>query len=118
MADQQFINALEESKEVDLTVVGRRSGKESTRPVWFVRAEGTVQLVPVTGTDSDWYRNIEAAPTVRLGVGGRDVEATAIPVNDAGRVSSIVDAFKAKYGAETFERLYPKPDAAVEVPLD
>ena len=39
-------------------------------------------------------------------------------VDDARRVSSIVDAFKAKYGTETFERLYPKPDAAVEVSLD
>ena len=118
MADQQFINALEESNEVDLTVVGRRSGKESTRPVWFVRAEGKVQLVPVHGTDSDWYRNVEAAPKVRLGAAGREVEATATPVDDARRVSSIVDAFKAKYGTETFERLYPKPDAAVEVSLD
>ena len=118
MADHQFIDALEESNEVDLTVVGRRSGKASTRRVWFVRAEGKVQLVPIHGTDSDWYRNVEAAPTVRLGAGGRDVEARAIPVDDAQRVASIVDAFKAKYGTETFERLYPKPDAAVEVSLD
>jgi deazaflavin-dependent oxidoreductase (nitroreductase family) len=118
MADQQFIDALEESDEVDLTVVGRRSGQESTRPVWFVRAEGKVQLVPIHGTDSSWYRNIEAAPTVRLAAGGREVEATAIPVSEARRVSEIVDAFKAKYGSDTFERLYPKSDAAVEVSLD
>src|SRR5204862_4825722 len=84
---------------------------------WFVRAEGKVQLVPVHGTDSDWYRNVEAAPKVRLGAAGREVEATATPVDDARRVSSIVDAFKAKYGTETFERLYPKPDAAVEVSI-
>ena len=118
MADQRFIEALDESKEVDLTVTGRRSGRQSTRPVWFVRADGEVQLVPIHGTDSGWFKNISAAPSVRLAVGGSEVEGSAATVTDAGRVAVIVDAFKAKYGADTFERLYPNPNAAVVVPLD
>jgi deazaflavin-dependent oxidoreductase (nitroreductase family) len=118
VADQQFIDALDDSREVDLTVAGRRSGRESTRPVWFVRANGKIQLVPIYGTDSAWYKNLVATPTVRLAVGGREVEARAIPVTDSRRVADITGAFRAKYGNENFERLYPKPDAAVEVSLD
>jgi deazaflavin-dependent oxidoreductase (nitroreductase family) len=118
MAARAFIDALDQSNEVDLTVVGRRSGRESTRPVWFVRANATVQLVPVYGTDTGWYKNVMATSTVRLAAGGREVEAQAMPVTEAPRIAEIVDAFKAKYGSETFERLYPKPDAAVEVSLD
>ena len=118
MTDQQFIDALDESSEIDLTVVGRRSGRKSTRPVWFVGASGKIHLVPIYGTDSDWYKNVAATPTVRLAAGGHEVEAPAIPVTDSRRVAEIVDAFRAKYGDASFERNYPKPDAAVEVSLD
>jgi deazaflavin-dependent oxidoreductase (nitroreductase family) len=117
MEDQQLIETLRESQELDLTVVGRRSGRESTRPVWFVLADGKVQLVPIHGSDSGWYKNVVATPTVRLAAGGHEVEATASPVTDSGRVAEIDDAFRAKYGDREFEEYYPKKDAAVEVEL-
>jgi deazaflavin-dependent oxidoreductase (nitroreductase family) len=119
MADQEFIDALDQSREVELTVVGRRSGQKTARPVWFVRADRKVQLVPIYGTDSAWYKNVKATPTVRLAVrAGREVEAQAVPVTESRRLGEIVEAFRAKYGNDEFERYYPKPDAAVEVSLD
>jgi hypothetical protein len=118
MADQRFIDALDESKEVDLTVTGRSSGRQSTRPVWFVREGQEIDLVPIYGTDSGWFKNVSATTGVRLAVGDSEVAGDAVTVTDAGRVAAIVDAFRAKYGADTFERLYPNPNAAVVVPLD
>jgi hypothetical protein len=41
-----------------------------------------------------------------------------VPVIEADRVAAVIDAFKAKYGDESFERYYPNPNAAVEIALD
>jgi deazaflavin-dependent oxidoreductase (nitroreductase family) len=118
MADQDFITALEGAREIELTVTGRRSGREITIPVWFVQDERKLYLVPIHGSDSDWYKNLRQDPTVRLAVPGAEVTAAAVPVSDPARVAEVVDAFRAKYGAAEVEADYPKQDAAVEVPLD
>src|SRR3954447_14966882 len=118
MGNDEFVSGLERASEVDLTVVGRRSGRESTRPVWFVREDRRVYLVPIYGTDSAWYKNVLDTPAVRLDVAGRELAASATPVIDADRLAAVVDAFKAKYGDASFERHYPHPNAAVEIALE
>ena len=66
MGAQELRNALQDADEVDLITTGRKSGQESTRPVWFVEEDEKLLLVPVSGTESDWYRNIEKTPTIGL----------------------------------------------------
>ena len=48
---QGFIEALSETDELDLTVIGRNTGRKSTRPVWFVQEGDKIYLLPVTGSD-------------------------------------------------------------------
>src|SRR3954468_14414736 len=110
MADSDFIAALDAASELDLTVTGRRSGRESTRPVWFVRDEEKLYLVPIYGVDSEWYKNVLARPNVRAAVQETELRAHAKPVADCGRVDEIVAAFRTKYGDASFDRYYPKPD--------
>ncbi len=117
MADEEFIKALESSREIELTVTGRRSGREISIPVWFVREGGKLYLVPVRGTDSDWYKNVLKTPTVRLAAGGAQLTARAIPVTDPAEAGEILGKFRARYGARDVAAYYPKQDAAVEVPL-
>jgi deazaflavin-dependent oxidoreductase (nitroreductase family) len=116
-APSEFKEALDSHREIELTVVGRRSGRELTRPVWFVREGNSVYLIPIHGTDSDWFKNVVATPTVRLAAGGSAVEATAETITDRERVETAQDAFRAKYGERDFEANYPQPNSAVEVPL-
>ena len=52
MANEQFTKALESSQEIELTVTGRRSGREITFPVWFAQDSDKLYLVPVRGSDS------------------------------------------------------------------
>ena len=118
MANEEFTRALDANSEVVLTVIGRTSGREISIPVWFVREGDTLYLVPVTGSDSDWYKNVLKTPTIRLAAGGAELNARAIPITDAAKVQEILDKFRAKYGAEDVEAYYPKQDVAVEVPLD
>jgi len=117
MANEEFSKALEVSREIGLTVTGRKSGREISVPVWFVREGGKLYLVPVNGSDSDWYKNVLNTPMIRLAAGGAQLSATATPITDPARVGEILDMFRAKYGAQDVEAYYPKQDVAVEVPL-
>ena len=111
------MRALESTREVEITVTGRRSGRAISRPVWFAREGDTLYLVPVTGTDSEWYKNMVRARAIHLAAGGAQLAARATPVTDPARVGEILDRFRARYGAGDVARYYPKQDAAVEVLL-
>jgi hypothetical protein len=117
MAHEDFMKALDSKGEVELTVTGRRSGRELSRPVWFVREGDRLDLVPVSGSDSDWYKNALKAPTIRLAAGGAQLTERATPITDPGKVTEILDKFRAKYGAQEVAAYYTKQDVAVEVPL-
>jgi deazaflavin-dependent oxidoreductase (nitroreductase family) len=117
MADEHFKKALEDSREIELTVTGRTSGREISNPVWFVQGDEKLYLVPVKGSDSDWYKNILKTPTIRLAAKAAQLETTATPTSDTAKVELVLDKFRAKYDARDVEAYYPKRDAAVEVPL-
>jgi deazaflavin-dependent oxidoreductase (nitroreductase family) len=117
MANEEFTRALQSSQEIELTVTGRKTGREITIPVWFVPEGDRVYLLPVNGTDSDWYRNVLKDPTIRLAAGGTQVTDRARPAEDPAGVARVVDMFRAKYGSGNVDRYYPKRNATVEVPL-
>ena len=117
MTDQQFIRALDASSEVELTVTGRTSGREISIPVWFVRERDTLYLVPVNGSDSDWYKNMLKHPTIRLSEGDTAFSARATPITEPADVEQILDKFRAKYGAADIAAYYPRHDVGAQVPL-
>jgi deazaflavin-dependent oxidoreductase (nitroreductase family) len=117
MAGDDFTQALEDSREIELTVTGRTSGRAISNPVWFVQDGQTLYLVPVSGSDSNWYKNILKTPTIRLAAQATQLETTATPTSDIATVEQVLDKFRAKYGAQDIAAYYPKQDVAVEVPL-
>jgi deazaflavin-dependent oxidoreductase (nitroreductase family) len=118
MGQAEFTKALERTDEVDITVTGRKTGRQITLPVWFVAEGDRLWLLPVRGSDSDWYRNLLKTPTIRLSAEGAEYEARVRPITDPGKVREVVRKFRAKYGAAEIEKYYEKPDVAVEVPLE
>ena len=117
MSAGELANALRDTNEVDLTVTGRKSGHESTRPIWFVEEGERILLLPVNGTASNWYRNLVKTPGVRLAADGAALQAAAKPIEDSAGVADVLEKFRAKYGADQVQQYYPNQDAAVEVPL-
>ena len=117
MTASELRDALQGTNEVDLTVTGRKSGRLSTRPIWFVEEGEQILLLPVNGTASNWYRNLVKTPAVRLAADRAELQAAAKPIEDSTGVAAVVEKFRAKYGADQVERYYPNQDAAVEVPL-
>jgi deazaflavin-dependent oxidoreductase (nitroreductase family) len=99
--------------EIHITVTGRKSGRAITNPVWFVFEGDTLYLLPVEGSDTQWYKNVVKNPTMRVKAGSAEEELKAIPVTDAANVKSVVDRFRAKYGAGDVKKYYSKFDVAV-----
>lgn len=114
---QGFIEALSETDELDLTVMGRNSGRKSTRPVWFVHEGDKIYLLPVNGSDTEWYKNALKNPTITLSAEGESLTAEVKPITDPARVKQVVAKFRAKYGDDEVEKYYSKFDAAAEVTL-
>ena len=105
------------SDEIEITVTGRKTGKQITHPVWFVEEGDTLYLLPVTGSDSEWVKNVLEHPTITLAANGAEWHAKAKPITDPARVHHVVEQFRKKYGASEIEKYYSKTDVAVEIPL-
>ena len=112
-----FRKALQDTREVEITVTGRTSGREISNPVWFVQEGDKLYLLPVRGSDGDWYRNVVKTPALRLAAEGTEYSTRAAPITDTQRVGDVVERFRAKYGAKDIRAYYSKLDVAVEVAL-
>ena len=104
-------------REINLSVTGRKSGRTISQPVWFVydvvSHHDKVYLLPVRGSDTQWYKNVLKDPLIRIDTRGADAEFQAVAITDQARVSSVVEKFRAKYGASDVKKYYSKFDVAV-----
>ena len=110
-------NRLSRSRELNITVTGRKSGRTISIPVWFVLEDDTLDLLPGQGSDTQWYKNVLKNPTIRIKAGGAESELKVAPITDPAQVSSVVEKFRGKYGANDVKKYYSKFDVAVVGPL-
>ena len=108
---------LSRSSEINITVTGRKSGRKSSRPVWFVVEGDDLHLLPVEGSDTQWYQNVLKNPKVEVEAGGAKREFKAIPITEPAEVTAVADKFRKKYGPGDVKKYYSKFDVAVLVPL-
>jgi deazaflavin-dependent oxidoreductase (nitroreductase family) len=104
-------------REITITVTGRKSGRAISNPVWFVLDEDRLDLLPVKGSDTQWYKNVLKNPSIRIDARGVESEFRAVSITDTKQVSSVVEKFRDKYGAGDVKKYYAKFDAAVVVQL-
>ncbi len=104
---------LSRSREITITVTGRKSGRAISNPVWFALDDDKLYLLPVQGSDTQWYKNVLKNPMIRIKAGSTEAEFKATPVTDAKQVASVVDKFREKYGASDVKKYYSKFDVAV-----
>jgi deazaflavin-dependent oxidoreductase (nitroreductase family) len=102
-------------REITLDVTGRKSGRTISRPVWFVLEGDTVFLLPVKGSETEWYKNVLHNPEIRISARGKEGKLKAVPITDLKTVKSVIEKFKEKYGAEDVKKYYSKFDVAVRV---
>jgi len=104
---------LSRSREIKISVTGRKSGRTISIPIWFVFDDDKLYLLPVQGSDTQWYKNVLKNPSIRVDARGAEAELKAVPITDAARVSSVIEKFRAKYGAGDVKKYYSKFDVAV-----
>lgn len=104
-------------REIKITVTGRKSGRKISNPVWFVFEDDTLDLVPVEGSDTQWYKNVLKNPAIRIDARGVEADFKAVAVTDKKQVSSIVEKFREKYGAGDVKKYYSKFDVAVVIQI-
>ena len=117
MSKSALKDILDRANELSLTVRGRKSGQDISRPVWFVHEDNTLYLLPVQGSDTNWYRNVLEDPIMKISIDGKELSGKAKIITDANKPKEIVDKFKLKYGNSDIKKYYTKFDVAVEFPL-
>jgi len=117
MNSSEIQKTLDSSVELQITVTGRRSGREHSTPVWFVREGKTVFLMPVRGSKNQWYKNVLKSRRIKISSGKVSLELSAKPISDSKRVASVADKFRKKHRVADVKRYYAVFDAAVELNL-
>lgn len=100
-------------REINITVTGRKSGRSISNPIWFVFDSGKLYLLPVKGSETQWYKNALKNPSIHFDARGAKGEFNAVPITEAKQVSSVVEKFRAKYGAGDVKKYYSNFDVAV-----
>jgi hypothetical protein len=99
-------------------VTGRKSGRAISIQVWFASDDQKVYLLPVQGSNTQWYKNMLQKASIRIDARGAEADVKAVPVTDDAGVSAVIEKFCAKYGADDIKKYYSKLDVAVvaEIP--
>ena len=109
--------ALDSSEELQITVTGRKTGRQHSTPVWFVREGKTIFLMPTKGSKNQWYKNVQASKKIKISSGKVSLDLAAKPINESKKVGSVAEKFRKKHGAADVKRYYSAFDAAVELTL-
>lgn len=108
---------LAKASEINITVTGRKSGRCISRPIWFVFEDGTLYLLPVKGSDTQWYKNVLQNPSLQVEANGSKVDIHADAVTEKTEVSDVVEKFRSKYAGDV-KKYYSKFDVAVVAKID
>ena len=117
MPQTDFGAGLQNASEITLTVTGRSSGRPISLPIWFTVEGNTLYLIPLKGSDTEWYKNVRKNPSIRLQSRGNTLTATVRILTDSTHLDHVLELFRNKYGRNV-KSYYPKYDVIVEVPLD
>lgn len=117
MTQTDFRTALQGANEIEITVTGRTSGRSLSYPVWFALDSDTLYLIPVKGSDTEWYKNLRKTPTIHLAARGKTLTAGARLLTEEAQIGKILEKFRDKYGRNV-RSYYPKLDVAVEISLE
>ena len=115
--DDSFRSRLADRREITLTVTGRKSGRAISIPVWFVLEGHRLYLLPVTGSDTQWYRNVLKLPGAQLRADAAESAVSVTPITDKTQVSSVIEKFRARYG-DAGMNYFSKLDVAAVCELD
>ena len=117
MPKDALAHALKKRRQISITVTGRRTGRAITRPVWFVFEENSFWLLPVTGSKTQRYRNLQANRAITIQAGGERRDLRARLLKSPPAVRKVIRSFGDKYTPAEIKRWYSGLDVAVQIPF-
>ncbi len=117
MPRNHLTSRLARYRQITISVTGRKSGRTLSNPVWFVFEDTTLYLLPVQGSDTQWYKNVLKNRTMQIDTRGSSDEIQAVPITDKNQVSSVIEKFRAKYGKGDVKKYYSKFNVAIRAQL-
>lgn len=93
------LDALASDMTIDITTVGRRSGKERRIEIWFLNVGGTIYITGTPGP-RDWFANVQKNPSLRFHLKesiAADLNARAMVVTDADERARVFQATSAQW---------------------
>ena len=120
MADE-IERALKNDLVIDITTIGRKSGKPRRLEIWFHNLNGELYLTGSPGKKRDWLANLIANPefTFHLKQSLRaDIPAKATPIFDEPSRRDIIARLHAKMEGERDLDAWVKGSPLVKFELD
>src|SRR5215467_6402278 len=114
MAPPDFRSGVQNDTLIEITVTGRTTGRPISLPIWFALDSNTLYLIPVKGSDTEWYKNLCKTPTIHVSAHGKTVTASPHVLTDQTQLDHVLELFREKYGRNV-RSYYSKYDVAVEV---
>jgi hypothetical protein len=74
--------------------------------------------LPVTGTDSQWYKNVLVNPQVKISASQQTLNGNLRAITEKRRIEEVIELFREKYGPSDIKKYYPKPNVAATLLLD
>ena len=82
---------------VEITTIGRKSGKLRTIPIWFVYDQGRFYIQSGQEGKSDWYQNLKKDPQIKLKIETFTFSGKAKFIEDEKETERIHGLFRSKY---------------------
>ena len=117
MSKDDLYQRLDRVYKIRLSIKGRKSGRDIPRPVWFVHEGNTLYLLPLQGSDTNWYKNLQVDPMLKISLNGMEISAKGKPITDNNKVDDIVKKFKTKYGEGEGKSIIRNLMWPLEIPL-
>ena len=114
----QRLAALKDRSTLQLTTIGRKTGKRHTVTTWFLADGETVYLVTLR-LRRDWPRNLMKNGRVELDIGGEIFKGRAKQIVDAKRLGHVKALLSKKYWAAWLGSWFGmEPEGAFTVTID
>lgn len=107
--------ALKKNEEIKITFVGRKSKKKISTPVWYVFENNSILLLPVSGSKTNWLRNIVVTPKIDIELDSIKISGECEILTNKKDIDHVIAKFKEKYGEEEIKKWYSGFDVAVRV---
>jgi deazaflavin-dependent oxidoreductase (nitroreductase family) len=82
---------------VEITTIGRKSGKPHTKPVWFVYDQGRFYIQAGKEGKAAWYQNLKKNPQLTLKIGALTFTGKAKFIDGEQETERIHGLFSSKY---------------------